>query len=127
MLKDYKKSDAYRIGFELAVETGKAVKDKCSERDDDPLGAMNYCALRAVGKIAFGVGSRNKRMYRYSIHQCMSWLIEYGCNLDVAREQKLLDAATCDRLESLRGRGYFYACKIIEDEIKAGNGEPFDY
>ncbi len=109
----FEKSEGWKLCHELTLATWSATAEPLARGPSDVLERLGYTALRACGRIAYGSGSRSRRLLSIAIFQAMGWLTEYRELLELAQDRRWLDRATCDRLESLRGRATFYTSKLL--------------
>ena len=111
------KIDAWKECFALCIATHHAIEEPLKQREDDVLRRLDYAAIRAGGRVAFGVGSGDRKLRRIGTGQAISFLHEYGFVLELAQDRRLLDRDTCEKLESLRGRALFYTRRLWEETL----------
>lgn len=104
--------DAWKGCHELCVATLKLVRGKKSA--DDILRLLSGAALRAVGRVAFGAGSGDRRMLLRSLYAVQGWLWSYAAHLEVARVMGVLTEQECINLDALRGRASFYTVRHLD-------------
>ncbi len=110
----YEKLDGWKVCHELVLATYRATDEAIARDEDAIILRLRRCALRAVGRIAFGAGSGNRRMMYRAVMQALSWLSEFAYLLELAKARGLLAETSCTSLDALRGRGAFYTTRLLE-------------
>lgn len=119
----YRNLDAWKAAHALVLAVLTETKDRL-EHDPDLVTLLQWTALRAAGKIAFGSGTRNRRMFLHAMERSCGFLSEFRYHLSLARVTGLLAEATCTRLDALRGRAAFYGRQLLEDLLGVGSEKP---
>jgi hypothetical protein len=88
---------------------------------------LHRSALRAVGRIAFGAGTRNRKMFRRAVERAVGHLSEFAYQLALARSHGVLQPAIADRLSALRGRASFYTWQLLESLLSMGGTKDPDH
>ncbi len=112
-MRAFEKSDGWKLCYDLTIATYEATEKRLEQEPNEILERLNYCALRAVGRIAYGNGSGDRRMLSHAVFQALSWLFEYREDLEVAVDRRLIERAAAEKLDSLRGRATFYTHKLL--------------
>lgn len=114
----YEKLDAWKGCHALVLAVHKFTDNKI---DQDPrlIMRLRYIALRAAGKLAFGSGTRNRRMFQRAAERSAGYLSEFAYHLAFARVMGLLSEENCKRLDALRGRAAFYTFQLLEGLMEA--------
>ncbi len=118
----YEKLDAWKGCHALVLTTLKTI-DGLERRDSDLLDRLSRTALTAAGKIAFGSGSRNRKMLLWGVQRAAGALSEFAYHLSIANVMGVLPEATCKRLGALRGRAAFYTWQLLRTLIAPPGGE----
>lgn len=113
----FEKLDAWKGCHALVLAVHTATHDKI---DQDPrlIMRLRYTALRAAAKLAFGSGTRHRRMFQRSAERSAGFLSEFAYHLAFARVMGLMSEETCTRLDALRGRAAFYTWQLLETLIE---------
>lgn len=119
----YEKLEAWKACYALLLAVDEATRGM-TERDPQLIHDLVHSALRAGGKLAFGAGTRDKRMFLTSIHQTAGYLSALAYSLSLARVMSLLHEETCARLDALRGRASFYTWQLLDTVITAPGADP---
>ena len=110
---DYEKLDAYKACdalFKAVHEATKGIMD----RDPELLYHLCRNALRATLKLAYGSGTRNRKMFLQSVQRTRGYLSAFAYAVSLARVMGVLSDEVCTRLEALRGRASFYTWQLFE-------------
>ena len=119
----FEKLDAWKACHTLTLATFKAVDD-CSRLDPVLTRRLRYSSSRSGAKLAFGSGTRNKRMFRMSVARVSGYLTEFAYDLSLARVMGVIPAQVCDQLDALRGRASFYTFQLMKSLLSPpGRGE----
>jgi hypothetical protein len=125
----YEKLDAWKSTHALVLAVYDALPPKVLRHS--PHGAhaarLHRSALRAVGRIAFGSGTRNRKMFRRAVERAAGHLSEFAYQLAIARTQGVLLGDVADRLGALRGRASFYTWQLLESLLSAGGTRDPDH
>lgn len=82
-------------------------------------------AVASAGKLAFGSGTRNRRMFRQAVARSAGHLSAFGYHLGLARVMGILPEKECTQLDALRGRAAFYTWQLLESLLAPRNrGDP---
>jgi hypothetical protein len=109
--------DAWKGCHELVLATWRATEAAMSVDREIPMRLRNS-ALLALGKVAFGAGSGDRRLFRRSLYRVQGWLWVFGSHLELARVMGVLPAETCLNLDALRGRAAFYVMRQIQRVLR---------
>jgi hypothetical protein len=120
-MRTYEKLDAWKSSHALVLAVHEATEKL--KRDDELVYRLNYTSLRAAGKIAFGAGCGNRRMFLYAVQRSAGFLAEFGYYLSLARVMGVLTDQVWKRLDALRGRAAFYTWQLLESLTRVPPGE----
>jgi 23S rRNA-intervening sequence protein len=112
-MMDYEKLDAWKACHALALAVYEATHGK-SKRDPQLIGAMRRNSLLAASKLAFGCGTRHRKLFLLATHRATGYLSTFAYDLSLCRVMTVLPHDVCTRLDALRGRASFYAGQLLE-------------
>ena len=121
----FEKLDAWKACHALVLATFQATEE-CFKKDPQIARRLQYTAMRAGGKLAFGSGTRNRRMFRLAVARVSGYLAEFAYQLSLARVIGLIPDKTCDQLHALRGRAAFYSLQLLQSLLsppRRGRGD----
>lgn len=118
----YEKLDAWKSAQALVLAVYDALPPKVVRHSPQWTHAarLHRSALRAVGRIAFGSGTRNRKMFRRAVERAAGHLSEFAYQLAIARTHGMLQPDVADRLGALRGRASFYTWQLLETLLSTG-------
>ena len=108
----YRKLDAWKSSNALTLAIYQLTKDE-GGRDPQLVRRLRHLALRTTGKIAFGSGTHNYKMFRAAVARSSGYLAEFGYYLSLARVMAVLPEKVCDQVDALRGRAAFYTFQLL--------------
>ena len=112
-MMSYEKLDAWKSGHALVMAVLDA-RQSYQGRDKRLVGRLAYTAIRAVGKLAFGKGTGNRKMFLMATARAGGFLSEFQYHLSLVRVMGVLPEALCGQLDALRGRASFYVGQLME-------------
>ncbi len=120
----YQKLDAWKSGHDLVIAVLEGTEDyKGPEKR--MVRRLGYLAIRAVGRVAFGKGTGNRKMFLQALMRAQGYLSEFQYQLSLARAMDVLPEALCTKCDALRGRATFYAQQLFEKVLSGpGRGRP---
>ena len=86
------------------------------------IGRLGYSAMRAAGRLAFGKGTRNRKMFVHATAQASGFLSQFQYYLSLVRVIEALPDELCSQLDALRGRASFYVGQLFES-LLSGRGD----
>lgn len=104
--------EAWKLAHQLVLELYRATKP-IEERDPDLTQRLRYAAIRASGRIAFGSGSGNWRMFIAAAGQAQSYFAEISYLLGLVKVLELLPEEECIRLDHLQSMAMEDTMKLI--------------
>jgi hypothetical protein len=113
----YQKLDAWKACHALFLAVHEATDAK-AEQEPEMVMLLQWSALRSAGKLAFGSGTRNRRMFLHATERACGWLSEVAYQLAVLRVMGLLTEEAHKRLDALRGRAAFYTWQLLEQLLR---------
>jgi four helix bundle protein len=118
----YEKLDAWKSTHALVLAVYEALPPSVLRSSPHAAHAarLHRSALRAVGRIAFGSGTRSPRMFRRAAERAAGHLSEFAYQLAIAQAQGAVPSEVADRLAALRGRASFYTWQLLETLLPAG-------
>jgi hypothetical protein len=118
----YEKLDAWNSANALVLALYEALPPTAKRPTSHAahVARLHRSALRAVGRIAFGSGTRSRRMFRRAAERAAGHLAEFAYQLAVAQAQGVVPAEVADRLAALRGRASFYTWQLLETLLPTG-------
>jgi four helix bundle protein len=118
----YEKLDAWKSAHALVLALYEALPPSAVQLLPGAAYAarLHRSALRAVGRIAFGSGTRSRRMFRRAAEQAAGHLSEFAYQLAIAQARGVLPAEVADRLAALRGRASCYTWQLLDTLHPAG-------
>jgi four helix bundle protein len=124
----YEKLDAWKSAQALVLALYEALPPAAARSSPDPgsVVRLHRTALRAVGRIAFGSGTRSRKMFRRALERAAGHLSEFAYQLAVAQARGVLTQPVADRLGALRGRASFYTWQLLETLIAGGDARGRD-
>ncbi len=87
---------------------------------------LHRSALRAVGRIAFGSGTRSRGMFRRAAERAAGHLSEFAYQLAIAQARGVVPAHVAERLAALRGRASFYTWQLLDTLLPKGSAGESD-
>ena len=108
----FEKLDAWKACHALTLATYQAARD-CAKQDPQIARHLRYASSRSGAKLAFGSGTRNRRMFRSAVSRVAGYLAEFTYELSLARLMGVIPDKTCDQLDALRGRASFYTFQLL--------------
>lgn len=109
----FEKLDAWKACHALFLAVYETTKAK-AEQEPELVMLVQWSALRSAGKLAFGSGTRNRRMFLHATERTCGFLSEVAYQLAVLRVMGLLTEEAHKRLDALRGRAAFYTWQLLE-------------
>ena len=104
--------DSWKACHALALGVYDATKPLL-ERDPEIAEQLRLAALLATSKLARGAGMGTRRTMRQCAELSAGHLSEVGYHLKLAGVMGLIPQETCQRLDALRGRAFFYVWKHL--------------
>lgn len=111
-MKAYEELDAWKVCHELVLGVYEATKPMF-DVEPDIAHQLRLAALLAAAKLARGVGTFSKPMFRECAGMSAGHLSEVSYYLNIAHVMGLIPDATHQRLDALRGRTLFYLWKHL--------------
>jgi hypothetical protein len=122
-MMSYQKLDAWKSCHALTLAVYQATRE-FRARDPRLVRRLCYTATRAGGRVAFGSGTRNRRMFRTAAARASGYLTEFAYDLSLARVMEVLPEKLCTQLDALRGRAAFYTSQLLNSLLMPPNGGP---
>lgn len=119
----YEKLDAWKSCHALVLAVLEVTGDR-AEQDPDLVAQLRWTAMRAAAKLAFGTGTRDRKMFRHAAGWSAGYLAEFAYHLSLARAMGVLAEAAAQRVDALRGRATFYTWQLLESLMAPGGGGP---
>lgn len=116
----FEKIDAWKSCHQLAVAVLRDTKDY--SLDDPVIDRLRWTALRSAARIAFGVGTGNRRMFRDATSSSAGYLSEFAYYLGTAVVTRVVPKDTLQRWDALRGRASFYTWRLLDELRAPGRG-----
>jgi len=111
-MKAYEELDAWKVCHELTLGVYEATKPML-DPEPDIAHQLRLAALLAAAKLARGVGTGNRVMFRECAGMAAGHLSEVSYYLNTTHVMGLVCDATHQRLDALRGRALFYLWKHL--------------
>ncbi len=118
----FEKNDAWKSCHALAVAVFTDTKD-CA-LDDAVIDRLRWTALRSAARLAFGVGTGNRRMFRNATSSSAGYLSEFAYYLGMAEVTDAIPLKTRQRWDALRGRASFYTWRLLDELLAPENKGP---
>ena len=118
----YEKLDAWKSANALVSAVYQALPPSALRGSPHAAHAvrLHRSALRAVGRIAFGSGTRSRQMFRRAAERAAGHLSEFAYQLAIAQTRGVVPTDVADRLAALRGRASFYTWQLLDTLLSAG-------
>ncbi len=120
MKMNYEDFDAWKGCHALVLATHEDTKPAAG-REPQLVRRLEYHAVAAAGKLAFGAGSRHRGMFRLAVARTAGHLSAFGYHLSLVRVMGILPEVECTRLDALRGRAAFYTWSLLAALLGGGH------
>lgn len=112
----YEKLDAWKGCHALVLAVIPAIRSH-GKAEPQLSSLLAYTSGRAAAKLAFGSGTRNRKLFRMAVARSAGFLGEFGYWLSVTRVMGVLPENVFKELDALRGRASFYTWQLLESLI----------